>query len=136
MPTLIAAAETRARIPLSAGAQARDWVYVEDVARALLELAALDAAPILAARSPFDAPCLNLASGRLTSVREFVLRFAREFELDSTRLGFGDLPELAEEMHHPPVPVGRLGAALGWTPPNEPALGLARLRARVTQGLA
>ena len=37
------------------------------------------------------------------------------------RLGFGDLPPLATEMHHPPVPLERLGAALGWRPSAGPA---------------
>lgn len=136
VPTLLAARATSARIPLSTGTQQRDWLYVEELARALVELALVDGAAVRARRYPFDAPCLNVASGVLTSVRDFVTTFAARFGLAPERLGFGDLPPLATEMHHPPVPIERLRAALGWTPSAGPARGLAELAARVAEGLA
>lgn len=136
VPSLLAARASTGRIPLSAGTQQRDWLYVEELARALVELALVDAAAVRARRYPFDAPCLNVASGVLTSVRDFVRAFAAEFALAPERLGFGDLPPLATEMHHPPVPIERLRAALGWTPSAGPAHGLAELAARVEEGLA
>jgi dTDP-glucose 4,6-dehydratase len=136
VPTLLAARGGSGRIPLSSGSQRRDWVYVEDVARALVDLAELPADSLRSGRYPFDAPCLNLASGALTSVRDFVLALAEEFGIARERLGFGDLPPLPEEMHHPPPPVGRLRAALGWTPSPDPRDGLRRLAARVREGLA
>jgi len=139
VPALLAARSTTERIPLSAGTQQRDFVYVEDVARAMIELAELDelaGETLCSGRYPFDAPCLNLASGALTPVRDFVLAFADEFGLARERLGFGDLPPLPEEMHHPPVPVARLQAALGWSPSRDPRDGLRRMRKRVEEGLA
>jgi len=136
VPGLLAARTSSGRIPLSAGTQRRDFVYVEELARALVELARVDAAAVRARRYPFDAPCLNVASGVLTSVRDFVTAFAAEFALAPERLGFGDLPPLTTEMHHPPVPIERLGAALGWTPSAGPAHGLAELAARVAEGRA
>jgi dTDP-glucose 4,6-dehydratase len=136
VPSLLAARADGARVPLSSGHQKRDWLYVEDVARALVELAELPGETLASGRYPFDAPCLNLASGALTPVREFVLAFAAEFGIARERLGFGDLPPLLEEMHHPPVPVDRLQAALGWTPSREPRAGLARMAARLAEGFA
>jgi nucleoside-diphosphate-sugar epimerase len=136
VPTLLAARGGTGRIPLSGGTQRRDFVYVEDVARALAELGELDAESLRAGRYPFDAPCLNLASGALTPVREFVLALAEELGIARERLGFGDLPPLPEEMHHPPVPVERLRAALGWSPSPDPRDGLRKMAARLGQGLA
>jgi nucleoside-diphosphate-sugar epimerase len=135
VPTLMAARHAAGRIPLSSGHQKRDFVYVEDVARALVELSELPAETLQSGRYPFDAPCLNLASGALTPVREFVLALADEFGIARERLGFGDLPPLLEEMHHPPVPVERLQAALGWRPSSDPRAGLRRLAARLAEGL-
>lgn len=133
VPSLLAARATPGPIALSSGEQSRDWVYVEDVARALVELALLPAARTLAGRYPFDAGALNLASGALTPVREFVLALAEVFSIATERLRFGALAPLAEETFHPPVPVARLGRALGWTPPRDPREGLARLFARARE---
>jgi nucleoside-diphosphate-sugar epimerase len=136
VPTLLAARAARERVPLSSGQQRRDFVYVEDAARALVELAEQDGATLRSGRYPFDAPCLNLASGALTPVREFVLAFAEVFGIARERLGFGDLPPLLAEMHHPPVPNDRLRDALGWSPAPDPRAGLARMAARLAEGLA
>jgi dTDP-glucose 4,6-dehydratase len=133
VPTLLLARASQGRVALSSGEQRRDWIYVEDAARALVELAALDAQALLAGRPPFDAPALNLASGVLTSVRDFALHCAQALAIAPGRLGFGDLPAPAEELHHPPVPVERLRAALGWTPPADHAENLRRLLARVAE---
>jgi nucleoside-diphosphate-sugar epimerase len=135
VPTLLAARATTERIPLSSGHQKRDFVYVEDVARALVQLAELPGATLTDGRYPFDAPCLNLASGALTPVREFVLALADELGVARARLGFGDLPPLLEEMHHPPVPVERLAAALGWKPSADPRAGIRRLVAHLQEDL-
>ncbi len=135
VPSLLAAREGRARIPLSAGTQSRDWIYAEDLARALVELAQQDPEAIRKRTPPFDAPAINLASGALTSVREFTELFARAFDIGADRLGFGDIPGLAEEMHHPPVPVARLSRALGWTPPTDPMDAFRAMRAHLTNGI-
>jgi len=133
VPTLVAAARSQDPVPLSEGRQRRDWIYVEDVATALCDLAELEGAAVSGGRYPFDAPCLNLASGALTPVREFVLALADALGIARARLGFGDHPPLPEEMHHPPVPVDRLQSALGWTPPPGPGPGIARLCARLAE---
>jgi nucleoside-diphosphate-sugar epimerase len=132
-PTLVGARATNERIPLSIGTQSRDFVYVEDAATALLKLGLVPAERLTGGMHPFDAPAINVASGNLTSVREFALAAAKILGIPESRLGFGDLPQLPEEMFHGPVPVARLQAALGWLPPADPASGLQRAAALATQ---
>ena len=131
--TLIGTRFGSERIGLSGGNQSRDWTYVEDVARALVGLAEVSPDAVLERRYPFDAPAINVASGALTTVRNFVSGLAVELSINPDRLGFGDLKELPEEMHHPPVPKERLEAALGWAPPATPKLGMAQLRRRLDE---
>lgn len=117
-PTLVAARKTTGRIKLSAGTQARDWLYVEDAATGLLRLGLIPKETILSGAHPFDAPAINLATGRMTTVRDFARAAAQALGIDAARLGFGDLEHLPEEMFHGTVPIARLEAALGWKPPD------------------
>ena len=130
-PTLADAAPAKDRIPLTPGTQSRDWVYVDDAAKAMLALGLVRREKLLSELHPFDAPSINLASGNLTSVRDFAIEAAKALGITESRLGFGDLPQPPEKICHPAVPVGRLKAALGWLPPVDPASGLARAAAAV-----
>lgn len=116
LPTLLDARNHTRRIALTEGRQRRDFTFVGDVAEGLLRLGL--AAP--------DAPdVVNLATGRLHSVREFVDTAARVAGLERHRLGYGDLPGRAEEMAHEPVAVGRLRTTTGgWTPPTDIEAGI------------
>ncbi|MBT8405596.1 MAG: NAD(P)-dependent oxidoreductase [Gemmatimonadetes bacterium] len=116
VPTLIAARDGTDRIPLTEGLQRRDFTFVDDVAEGLLRLAAsIDGCPAT----------LNLATGRLHRVRDFVEILADEAGIDASRLGFGDLPGRVSEMQHEPVAVARLRDALGgWTPGTAPRAGV------------
>lgn len=134
VPSLLEAASADHRIALSAGSQCRDWAYVEDVADALLRLACVDASKVIRRVAPFDTPGINIASGNLLSVRDFVHCLADEMSIGKERLGFGDLAEDAREMRHPAVPVDRCRAALGAALPSDPGPGLARMRARIEEG--
>ncbi len=104
LPALIAATASGDAVELSAGLQRRDFDQVEEVAHGLL---ALGAGP-----RPAD-PVINLARGRLESVREFCLAAARVFGLAEEKLLFGRLPTRAEEMSHEAVSTERLQRALG-----------------------
>jgi len=121
LPSLLAAARTSARVPLTAGEQRRDFTYVEDVARGLVELGLV--------RLRVEPCALNLATGTLASVREFVETAARELGIASERLRFGALPTRPEEMAHDPVSVAGARALLGWTPATPIAEGVRRTRA-------
>ena len=112
LPTLLAARGGTGRIALSAGEQARDFAFVDDVARVIAEadLVWWGGDRILDAGFPLDAGAINVATGQLTRVRDFVAAAARVLGIDASRLGFGDLPALPEEMPHQPVPIQRLRA--------------------------
>ena len=83
LPTLLAARHTRAPLELTDGVQKRDFVYVEEVAEALLGLG-VSAQPGYAT--------VNVATGTPHSVREFVTAAAEVLALDPARLRFGALP--------------------------------------------
>ncbi len=107
LPSLLAAAGRSEAIPLTEGTQWRDFTYLDDVTEGLLRLGALvEGVP----------PTVNLATGVLTSVREFATRAAAVIGLSPGQLHFGALPTRPEEMAHDPVSVERLAAATGWTP--------------------
>lgn len=118
LPTLLQALRGDDRIPLSHGTQRRDFTYVGDVSEGLLRLAERPAAAREAA--------LNLATGELTSVAEFVGIAARVLGLDPARLGFGALPARADEMSHEPVSVAALERAVSWKPSTSIEAGIRR----------
>lgn len=122
LPTLLEARGSEAPIPLSEGRQARDFTYVEDVAEGLLRLGATPGVQAGAV--------VNLASGRLTEVREFVRQAATVLGLAPARLAFGALPTRPEEMQHQPVANARLRALTGWVPATPIVEGVRRTVAR------
>lgn len=107
LPTLLHAAQTGKPAQLTNGAQRRDFTYVEDVAEGLLRLG-------LAHTGPGE--IVNLATGRLTSVRDFALEAAAVLGLPAAQLDFGVLPARSEEMQHDPVTLERLVQHTRWRP--------------------
>ncbi len=104
-------------IPLTRGDQRRDFTYVEDVAEGLLRLGIARVEP---------GAVVNLATGRLTSVREFAEAAADAIGLHRSALAFGDVPTRVDELRHGPVIVARLDAATSWRPPTSVAQGIRR----------
>jgi nucleoside-diphosphate-sugar epimerase len=94
LPTLMAAAKGEDQIPLTAGSHKRDFVYVNDAAQSLLRLGLVG--------ETVPTP-VNVATGRLTSVRNFAETIADEIGIDRRRLEFGALLTRPEEMDHGPV---------------------------------
>ena len=124
LPSIIEARQDGRSLPLTEGLQRRDFAYVEDVADGLLCLA--------------DAPTragevVNLATGVLTTVREFAQIAAEVLGVASSQLQFGAVPVRAEEMAHEPVSIARLLALTGWRPEPSLASGLARVRERLAE---
>jgi nucleoside-diphosphate-sugar epimerase len=107
LPSLLAAAARSERLELTNGEQRRDFTYAGDAAEGLLRLALCDARGGL---------LTNLATGRLTTVREFCLLAAAELGMPADDLAFGALPTRPEEMQHDPVSISRLRSLTGWTP--------------------
>ncbi len=120
LPTLLAGRKSSERIAFSAGDQTRDFTFVGDVTEGMVRLGCSEA------RVP---PVLNLATGVLTPVRHFIEIGASALGIAPERLGFGDLPQLAEEMSHQPVAVARLERTLEWRPTVAPREGIDRTAA-------
>jgi nucleoside-diphosphate-sugar epimerase len=121
LPSLERAAESGARVGLSAGTQRRDFTYVEDAAEGLLRLALSPVRP---------GEVVNLASGRLTSVREFAETAADVLGIAPGALDFGAVPARDDELCHGPVDVTRLRQLTAWVPPTSLADGIRRSRER------
>lgn len=119
LPQLIASARHDAALPLTSGAQRRDFTYVEDVAEGLLRLG-LVAASIQPA-------VINLATGRLTAVREVIEIAARRLLIAPERLQFGALTTRPEEMSGVTgVSIEALEGLTGWRPHTSLADGIDR----------
>ncbi len=110
LPTLRAAAQTRDPIPLSAGTQERDFAWVGDAARVLVDLA----------MAPWEpGTVVNVASGRMHTVRAFVEAVARQLHIDAARLQFGAVPTLPGDGTGVTVPVDRLRQLVGDALPDD-----------------
>jgi nucleoside-diphosphate-sugar epimerase len=92
---------------LTEGLPRRDFTYVEDVSDGLLRLGLV---------SGSSEPVVNLATGRLTEVRDFVKTAAAILGIPVANLRFGAIPTRPGEMVHDPVALERLERLLGWTP--------------------
>ena len=107
LPSLLDTTRTGRPLDLSAGMQKRDFVYVEDVAEGLLRLGTAPTAP---------GEVINLATGRLTTVRHFVEIAAEVLQIPEDHLNFGALPTYPSEMAHGDVTTARLRHRTAWTP--------------------
>ena len=117
LPTIRRAATDGTAVRLSGGSQRRDFCYVEDVADGLLRLGIATAAP---------GDVVNLATGRMTSVREFAETAARVLDVPLDRLQFGAEAVREDEMRITGVDVERLHALTSWRPPSDLEDGLTR----------
>lgn len=117
VPSLVEAARTGNSVSLTTGGQQRDFCYVGDVAEGLLRLGVSNAAP---------GQVVNLATGRLTSVRGFALIAARALSIPADKLEFGAVPMQSSEMQHGPVAVERFRKVTGWELPTTIAEGAQR----------
>jgi nucleoside-diphosphate-sugar epimerase len=125
LPSLIEASRSGGPVHLTAGDQQRDFCYVEEVAEGLLRLGLSDAAP---------GETVNLATGHLTSVREFILCAARILPIPQQDLEFGAKPVRDNEMWHGPVRVDRLRKLLNWVPVVDIEEGIRRTVAFDVEG--
>jgi len=115
LPSLLETADTGKPISLTNGGQKRDFTYVEDVAEGLMRLG-------LAKIKPGE--IVNLATGKLLSVRNFVETAAGILHIPHDRLRFGSIPTRAEEMKHNPVTLECLQQLIAWIPPTEIVEGI------------
>lgn len=107
LPTLVQASQTVDPVILTEGNQIRDFVYVEDVASSLLSLGLVSLPTV---------GIVNVATGKNTTVREFIETAANELGLEHERLQFGAIPTRDEEMIHEPVNNEYLRNLTGFVP--------------------
>jgi nucleoside-diphosphate-sugar epimerase len=118
LPQLLRETTSAGEIHLTTGQQARDFTYVEDVAEGLLRLGL---APVA------NGTVVNLATGRLTRVRDFVETAAAQLGIDGGRLRFGSLSTRPEEMTGlTGVSISRLRSLTDWSPPTTIEEGIRR----------
>jgi CDP-paratose synthetase len=111
------------RIPLTEGAQMRDFIYIDDVVSAyLVALQKVDQLP--------EYTKLDVGTGELTSVRDFVSAVFSAYETlnprTTTQLGFGDVPLRDGEMMAVEVDNSAL-KRLGWCVRTKKTDGLKKL---------
>jgi nucleoside-diphosphate-sugar epimerase len=107
LPSLIRASRAGETFSLTAGEQQRDFTYVEDVAEGVVRVAA--------SVEPTD-PVLNLATGRLQTVRSFASCARDMLGIPPNRVIFGALPYRDDEVWQGEIDVDRLESVLGWKP--------------------
>ena len=107
LPSILAAGGGAAPVQMTDGYQRRDFTYVGDVAEGFIR-AATSGLP--------DWPTVNLATGRLHTVREFVAFAESALALPRGCFEFGALPTRPDEMAHAEVTVDRARRWLGWVP--------------------
>jgi len=115
LPSLIEGAHTGEALSLTEGRQRRDFTYVADVVEGLLRLGLSSAIP---------GEIVNLATGRLTSVRQFIEIASEALNIPGEQLLFGAIPTRAEEMEHAPVALERLKRLIDWRPPTSIQAGI------------
>ena len=117
LPSLIATANNGGSLQLTPGQQKRDFTYVEEAVGGLLRLGLTPAG---------HDKIVNIASGKLNSVRDFVDTAAAVLNIPAEKLNFGAIPQRAEEMNHSDVTVERLRKLVGWIPTLSISNGILR----------
>jgi UDP-glucose 4-epimerase len=116
LPLLLEARRTGTLPVLSRGTQRKDFTYVEETAEGLLRLGLTEGVP---------GEIVNLASGRLTTVAQFVEEAARLLHLEPGLIRLENpLPD--NELVHEEVRNDRLRELTGWVPAMDIRTGLWR----------
>lgn len=109
IPMVIARLAGREPVQLSDGQQLRDFIHVDDVARALLDLASSNV--------KLD-PVINIGTGKAVQLRFAVKRIAGELGAPEELLHFGAVQRSAHDQDMLEADPTRLQAAIGWVPPQ------------------
>jgi nucleoside-diphosphate-sugar epimerase len=116
------------RVALSSGEQIRDFLDVDDVAKAF------EAVGVGLASGSLPTGAYNVSSGEGVKVRTVCEEIALILGADKSLLGFGDIPLRPNEL---PFVVGdgsALAGAIGWRPSVSLKCGLRRLRDEIFAG--
>lgn len=106
-PSLVGRLARGEAVPLSAGTQMRDFLFVDDACRAIAKiLETLD-------RDHTISGTYNLASGEGVSVGDFARAIAAEMRVAPQLLKFGELPMRPDDLPYVVADTGRLDALIG-----------------------
>jgi nucleoside-diphosphate-sugar epimerase len=107
------------RIPLTGGAQVREWLSAHDAANAVV-------AAVMSER--FQLPMvINVSSGEPMTVRALAESLSDLTGQPRSRLGFGDHPYRPGEARYLAQDITRAASELGWSPSASTRVGLAKL---------
>lgn len=132
LPSIRRAVETGEPLALTDGRQRMDFEWIGDVVEGLLRLGVVRATAggltePSAGPDPRHGMAVNLATGRLSSVREFAEQAVVAMGGDASILRFGALPQRAETLEYLPVANERLRRLTGWTPSTTVSDGIRRM---------
>ena len=115
IPTLINAMLAGHRPQVTLGTQYWDWLYVEDVARAIVAMAT----------TPSATGIFNIGSGQPVTVRS-VIETLRDLAAPDMELVFGEIPFRPDQVMHMKADIARLTAMTDWRPRISIDEGLSR----------
>lgn len=118
LPALLECAATGRPLPVTSGSQRRDFTFVEEVAEGMLRLGLVGG----------GRGSVNLATGTLRTVREFIETAVIVLGIDPRLIRWGEVPTRPEEMSHDPVAIRRLASLVHWRPTVPIREGISRTR--------
>jgi nucleoside-diphosphate-sugar epimerase len=108
LPSLMETARRGKSLSLSAGTQKKDFTYVHDIVEGILRLGLVNSAR--------PGEIVNLATGRLTTVRCFAEIAGRILGIPAANLNFGAIPNGQWDVEHSEISLERLRRLIGWAP--------------------
>lgn len=117
IPQVVTALVRGEHIALTAGQQTRDFVYVDDVADAIVRACTAPPAPAV----------INIGTGTETAVRDVCRQLAEIAGAREQLLGFGELPMRPDEPGRYALSVERAAQLLDWRATTPLAAGLAAI---------
>ncbi|HEY5944492.1 MAG TPA: NAD-dependent epimerase/dehydratase family protein [Kofleriaceae bacterium] len=117
IPQVVAALRAGQPIALTEGTQTRDFVFVDDIAEAIVAAIDVGTAPAV----------INIGSGIEITIREAARIIARALGAPESLLGFGQIPMRQNEAMRYVLDVTRAAEVLGWKARTSFADGTARL---------
>jgi len=116
LPSLIETARSGKPLSLSAGIQKKDFTYVNDVVEGILRLG------LVSATRPGE--IVNLATGKLTTVRGFAEIAGKILGIPAANLNFGAISNGQWDVEHSEISLERLRRLTGWVPPTSIEQGI------------
>ncbi|HET6343813.1 MAG TPA: NAD(P)-dependent oxidoreductase, partial [Myxococcota bacterium] len=118
LPALVRALREERPFRMTAGAQLREWLHIDDALRAMF--LALDSP------APPEVCAVNIGTGDGITLRDLALRVCQLMGASPSLLQIGALPYRGHEVHHLVMNVERQARLLGFVPQWDLEAGLSR----------